>query len=273
MRFHVVTGLPRSGSTLLCNVLNQNPKFYASSTSPLPAFLNTLVHTWSNSVEVKGLLDKQPEETEERLKATAKGLIDNWYASFRNEDVIFDKSRAWSASSLLLKKVYPEAKIIVCVRNLVNVFASVEKQHRRNPLLDDATSPIEKTVYSRADGMFSPDGLIGAPIIGIEDLIRRAPDGVIYVQYESFSREPAMIMERLYTELEEEVYDHDFDNVKNVAEDPDGFYLHKYPHKGEGKISPCNLEEWKDYISVDLAMTIKNRFPDYNNFFGYVNNP
>ena len=273
MRFHVVTGLPRSGSTLLCNVLNQNPKFYASSTSPVPAFINTLVHAWSNSVEVKGLLDKQEEQTEQRLKATAKGIIDNWYTSCHDGEVVFDKSRAWGVSSLLLKKIYPEAKIIVCVRNLVNVFASVEKQHRRNPLLDDAATPMEKTIYARADKMFGPEGLIGSPIVGIEDIIRRNPPGVIYVQYESFSKEPKMVMERLYSELEEEPYEHDFDNIKNVADDPDGFYLHKFPHKGEGKILPCNREEWKEYISVDLAMTIKGRFPDYNQFFGYINNP
>lgn len=272
MRFHVVTGLPRSGSTLLCNVLNQNPKFYASSTSPLPAFINTLVHTWSNSVEVKGLLEKQEQETENRLKATAKGVIGNWYSCY-DEEVVFDKSRAWSASSLLLKKIYPEATIIVCVRNLVNIFASIEKQHRRNPLLDDAATPMEKTIYSRADRMFGPEGLIGSPIVGIEDLIRRGPDGVLYVQYESFSQNPGMVMERLYSELGEESYQHDFDNVENVADDPDGFYLHKFPHKGEGKIVPCNIEEWKEYISPDLAMTIKGRFPDYNTFFGYINNP
>ena len=57
-QIHFITGLPRSGSTLLCNVLNQNPEFYAGSTSPLPALVNTLVNCLSNSPEVQAALIK-----------------------------------------------------------------------------------------------------------------------------------------------------------------------------------------------------------------------
>ena len=34
--FNIITGMPRSGSTLLCNILSQNPAFHAGATSPLP---------------------------------------------------------------------------------------------------------------------------------------------------------------------------------------------------------------------------------------------
>lgn len=269
MNFHVVTGLPRSGSTLLCNILNQNPDFYASSTSPLPFLLSGLVHAWSNSVEVKGLLEVHREETETRIQACAQGLLYNWYEC-KTVKTVFDKSRMWSGNLLMLQKVIPSAKMIVCVRNLVDTFASVEKQHTKNPLLDEAENVNDKSIFNRADKMFGPDGLIGTPIIGIEDLIRRDSSGVIFVQYETFTRQPDMVMERIYAELGETPFKHDFDNVVNTSEDPDGLYLYKFPHEGSGKVAPHDPNEWKKYISPDLKDTITNRFPDYNKFFNYT---
>ena len=122
MNFHVVTGLPRSGSTLLCNILNQNPDFYASSTSPLPFLLSGLVHAWSTSVEVKGLLDNHKEETEDRIQACSQGLLNDWYEC-KNVKTVFDKSRMWSGNLLMLQKVLPAAKMIVC--RTQNEFGSV----------------------------------------------------------------------------------------------------------------------------------------------------
>lgn len=269
MRFNVLTGLPRSGSTLICNLLNQNPKFFASSTSCVPQLVNSLSFNWSNSPEIKGMLATDTEGTNKRMRHTARSMVEAWYAQ-EGKEVVFDKSRAWASSSLLLQDVFPEAKIIVTIRDLRNVFASVEKQHRKNPMLDEANNLVEKTIYNRADRMFGPEGLIGAPILGIEDLARRRPNGVIYVMYEAFSQNPQVAMDRIYQELGEEPFRHDFDNVVNVATDPDALYLNKYPHKGEGKIEPCDPDEWKKYLSPDLGSTIMTRFADFNRFFGYV---
>lgn len=268
MKLHVITGLPRAGSTLFCNILNQNEKFWATSTSPMPRLLNSITKNWSDSVEIKNLLEKQKELTENKMKESLKSFIETWY-KYENKEIVFDKSRGWSGNNLMLKHLYPDSKIIVLIRDLRNVFASIEKQHRKNPLLDEANNIQEKTVYTRADNMFSPNGLIGSCLVGIEDLIRRDPDGLIFVQYETLTQNPKLVMERIYTELEEEYFNHDFDNIKNTAIDCDGHYLHKYPHKGEGKIEVNDVEEWKKYISIDLANTIMNRFKDYNKFFGY----
>jgi len=268
MKINVITGLPRSGSTLFCNLLNQNKDFWATSTSPLPFVLNTISQSWSNSIEIKNLLEKKQKETEKRMLVSMKSFIEGWYQK-EDKKVIFDKSRGWNVNSLLFKKIYPNGKIICLIRDLRNVFASIKKNHRKNPLVDIIGEPILKTIYNRADKMFSNDGLIGNCIMGIEDLIRRNPDNLIFIQYETFVSNPKLVMERIYNELEEDYFEHNFENVKNTAIDCDGHYLNKYPHKGQGKISPSNSDEWKKYISQDLANIIMQRFKDYNNFFGY----
>ena len=268
MKFHAICGLPRAGSTLLCNILNQNPKFYASSTSVLPQSVAGLSNLWSNSPEIKSDLARDKERTEKRLRQTLKAMCDIWYVDEKSK-VVFDKSRGWAFNALLLKQIYPDAKIIAMVRDLRAVFGSVEKQHQRYPIFDEAPDPMGKTVFTRADQMFSPQGLIGGPINGVMDLVRRQPEGLIVIQYETFVQNPQMIMDRLYTELGERPYEHDFDNVKNTATDLDSQYLHKYPHEGSGQVAP-RLDDWQDYVSPDLAQQIMGRYPGYNQAFGYV---
>jgi len=268
MKFHVITGLPRAGSTLLCNILNQNPNFYASSTSDLCFIVSQIVSAWSNSVEIKNELNQDRKKAEEKMHKALRSFTDSWYSD-QKKKIVFDKSRSWGTNSIVLKSLYPDSKIIVLVRDLKNVFASIEKQHRNSPLLDEAKTPQEKTIYDRADKMFAPQGIIGSAVLGIEDLIRRKPKGVIFIQYESLASDPEGIIKTLYKNLEEKCFKHDFKNVKNTATDPDGFYLQKYPHKGEGRVKPSDQFEWKKYVSEDLAKVIMTKFTAYNRFFGY----
>lgn len=262
-------GLPRSGSTLLCNVLNQNPVVYASSTSPMINVITGMSFNYSNSPEIKGQLD---ETMTERIRNTARAVLGSWY---NDKHIVFDKSRAWSNNALMLKDLYPKALIICTVRDLRNVFASVEKQHRKNAILDEATDLTQKSIYNRADAMFSPTGLIGSCIMGIEDMVRRNIPNVIYVGYENFCQNPKLVMDRIYSAVEsdgiiEPFFDHDFNNVVNVATDPDGLYLNKYPHKGEGKIIETDPNEWQKYISPDVAELIQTKFATFNKTFGYI---
>jgi len=156
------------------------------------------------------------------------------------------------------------------IRDLRSVFASIEKQHRKNPLLDDSQAPVGKTLWSRADHMFGPDGIVGGPITGVEDLIRRQEsDNVLFVIYEDLSINPEKTMRQIYDFIGEKHFFHDFKDIKNTAIDPDNIYLNKFPHKGCGAVMPTNIDEWKDYFSEEMARTIMDRFPLYNGFFGY----
>ena len=263
---HVITGLPRSGSTLLCNILNQNPGFLATSTSELPMFLSQITHSWTGSIDVKNELNRDREATERKMLRTMRAYVEAWHKS---DKLVFDKSRGWSNNILMLHKLFPEAKALVMVRDLRNVFASIEKQHRKFPLLDDAQDLRSKTLYTRADLMFGPEGVVGGPIIGIEDIIRRKHKNILFIRFEDFVKNPSGYMNSIYKFLGKDLFEHDFDNIKNTATDPDGFYLHKYPHEGSGKVESSDPEEWKSFVSDDLAKTIMERFADFNRHFEY----
>jgi hypothetical protein len=229
-------------------------------------FLSKITHSWTSSIDVKNELNRDREATEDKMVRTMRAYVDAWHKS---DKLVFDKSRGWSNNILMLHKLYPEAKAVVMVRDLRNVFASIEKQHRKFPLLDDAEDMRGKTIYTRADSMFGPEGIVGAPIIGIEDIIRRKHKNILFVKCEDLTSDPDQTLNDVYGFLGDAYFQHDFADVENTSTDPDGFYLWKYPHEGNGKVEPTNPDEWKEYVSDDLATTIMERFEGFNTRFGY----
>ena len=285
---NVITGLPRSGSTLLCNILNQNDKFHATTTSILPAILSEITASTCSTLEFKYMLNKNKEETENRLKTALKSFSDSWH-SIHNKEIIFDKSRGWVHHTKFLNEIYPESKMIIIVRDLRNVFASIEKQNRKTGLLFDNNQIQEKSIYGTADVLFSPQGLIGHCIQGIQDFFQRNfpaiiiksvhdvdavmkeinKHNVLFVKYEQLANNPVLLMKILYAFLEEKEFEHDFKNIINTSDDPDGLYLYKYPHQGSGEIIPTDQQEWRQYMSQDIADLIINKFDWYYQIFGY----
>ena len=265
--FNVVCGLPRSGSTLLCNVLNQNPEIHASSTSIIATIINSTSHIISNSPEFKSLLIRNREDTEARVISMMRSNVETWYSDKEN---VFDKSRVWASCSPLLKQLFPESLIICIVRDLRNIFASIEKHHIKNPILDTSIDVLAKTIYNRADELFSPGNLMGASISGVEDLVRRKPDNLVFIRYEDFVVSPAKFIKEIYLRSEIKHFDHDYENIKNTSEDVDELWLNKFPHQGSGKVHITDPYEWRKYVSEDLARLIMERYPFYNRSFNYL---
>ncbi len=271
-RFHVVTGLPRAGSTLLCNLLSQNPRWQASSTSPLPSLLRVIQQFLSNSPEVKSELAADQHQTELRVTRMLRNIVGDWYSDTATQkDVVFDKSRMWTSQAQILEHTFPGARMLCCVRDLRGVFGSIEKQHARFPAFGSVDTPLDSTVLQRADKMFSPTGLVGMPVHGVMDLVSRKWPNMTVVQYEYLVSEPEQCMRSIYSSLKEPWFKgHDFDNVESVATDLDALYLNKFPHDGSGKVAPPEPKEWEKYVPDSVSKLIMDRYPEYNRAFGYT---
>ncbi|MDP2607303.1 MAG: sulfotransferase [Deltaproteobacteria bacterium] len=267
MKFNTICGTPRSGSTLLCNILNQNPRFHASSTSCVASSARALSNLWSHSPEIKSQLLHDAEVTTTKMVGGIRAMIEAWYAG--NGEVIFDKDRHWNHSPLLLHQIFPESHMFVMVRDLRAVMASIEKQHAKNPVLDEASGPLELHTYNRADRMLSPQGLVGQHVAGIEDLMRRNLPYVHMIQFETLVKNPKLVLDSIYTVLGEDGFAHDFTHVENTATDADALYLGKYPHEGSGAVKvPEGL--WSDHVPQDIGGLIMQRFAAFNQAFGYL---
>ena len=86
---HFLSGIPRSGSTVLAAILNQNPLTHVSTTSGLVHALDGLANTWHSA----GLLNENDPERK-KLAQTMRGAIDAFYED-TDKPVVIDKGRGW----------------------------------------------------------------------------------------------------------------------------------------------------------------------------------
>lgn len=260
--FHVICGLPRSGSTLLCNILAQNPAFNVLHTSPLPVLLEHLAQGATNVPEIKGMLQHDEAATDEAVCDAARGIVRAFHHS---GEVCFDKNRLWGAHQFVLSQLFPDAKIICCVRDLRAVFGSFERRWRRNPLMQ---LPPGHTVRARMQNQFSPDGMIGSALNGVEDLLLVGNKAVLFVSYEALVAHPKQQLANVYNHINEAPFEHDFEQVESTAVDPDWLYLNKFPHNGSGKVE--DKTDWRAFVPPQLAGEIMQTHAAYNQTFGYV---
>lgn len=266
---HFVGGLPRSGSTLLCNIFNQNPQIHASSTSALSTMIHGMSNAYAHSQEIMGQLGNDRDGTMQRLHERTRRYCEAWYENLERP-VVLDKDRRWNYHSGVLQCLWPDAKLITISRDLRSIIASVEKRHQQTALLEPSPDLLGKTMMERYKFMFSPKGTIGSALFGMEDLIRRNPANWVRVRYEDLCTQPQASMDHLYHKMGLESFEHDFSNVVNVAEDRDELMLLKYPHEGCGPVHPPNLDEWKAWVHAEAEAKIYEAFPLYQATFNYV---
>jgi sulfotransferase len=152
-----------------------------------------------------------------------RGIFSSFYEDMP-KDVVFDTSRAWCGKLTALKTLFPAAKLIVCVRDIAWIVDSFERLLRRNAFQPSSIFNYQTggTVYTRANGLTAPDGMVGATY----DLIKEAfygedADRLLLVQYETLVSEPASALKAIYTFIGEPFFEHDFENVKFDAREFD----------------------------------------------------
>jgi sulfotransferase len=111
MAFHFISGLPRSGSTLLAGLLRQNPRFAAGMSSALGGIVTAALRAMGADSEFGQQVD------EERRRRLLEALFHAYYGGRDAAEVVVDTNRMWAAQLPLLKALHPHAKVIACVRN------------------------------------------------------------------------------------------------------------------------------------------------------------
>ena len=127
----LLSGLPRSGTTLLSALLNQNPDIYVTTTSPFIEILwrNHLIWEEENTVGTQNI--------QEAKIPFLRKLTDAYYSELTDKPIIIDKRRHWqSVTNIeLYEKVYGELPKIICpVRSVDEIIASYIKIYKKNKL-------------------------------------------------------------------------------------------------------------------------------------------
>ena len=208
-KIHFISGLPRSGSTLLAALLRQNPRFDAGMSGPLAGLFGNQLDSMSARNEFAVFID---DAKRERI---LRGLFENFYADDPAE-VIFDTNRAWCGWMSAISQLFPGARVIACVRDMPWIIDSIENLMPRNAFSPSAIFNYSTagTVYSRANAVVAPDGMVGVAY----DALKQAcyghhRDRLLLVRYESLTTDPAKTLHGIHEFIAEPAFDYDFEHV------------------------------------------------------------
>src|SRR5690349_24357206 len=125
---HFISGLPRSGSTLFAAILTQNPRFHAGMSSPVGSLAIGLQRQMSSENEMSVFIEN--DQRTEILRSTFSA----YYHTVHPSKVVFDTNRLWCSKMPLVSHLFPQAKVIACVRHIPWIVDSVERLVRENAL-------------------------------------------------------------------------------------------------------------------------------------------
>jgi len=206
-----ISGLPRSGSTLLASILRQNPKFHAGMSSPVGPLFNQLLNAMGATHEHAVFIE------EEHRQDVLRGLFDSYYRNIHPHKLVFDTNRLWCSRMAALATLFPDAKVIACVRDPIWVIDSFERLIRKNALMVSRMFPADAnaTVFTRVDHLTSKLGTVGFAWNAVQEAFygEHAHGHLIVVDYEALTGDPEPTFARLYELLGLQPFKHDFDNV------------------------------------------------------------
>ena len=220
--YYFMSGLPRSGSSLLSAIFNQNPKIYCGPSSPVPSLILNLEANFAGN-ELHHAYKKEHYQ-HDLIKSTL-----THYYSHNNFPVIIDKNRSWTHRLDYLTKYFDieNPKVICTVRNLDEILASFITMIHRS----DNVSFIDKALMKHKVPVndfhrcqyIAADGPLGRAYTGLKTAFNNGFDKNIYlVEYNDLVNDPKKTMEGIYNFLGEDHYDHNFNNVKNAHREDDG---------------------------------------------------
>ncbi|MEE3624085.1 sulfotransferase [Nitrospirillum sp. BR 11752] len=213
---HAISGLPRAGSTLLSALLRQNPRFHAAMTSPVAMLCGTL-HQKMVGGEFGVFFD------DDRRAAMLRGVFKSFYADVPPSSTVFDTNRTWTGRASVLGELYPDSRIICCVRDVSWIIDSIEHMLNKNPLQLSRVFNFQPgaSVYARVDTLMNSDsGLIGLAWSTLREAwFGSQAHRLIVVPYDHLVKAPERTLSRLYEALGEAPFAHDFENV--VYDEPD----------------------------------------------------
>lgn len=237
-KFYFIAGLPRSGSTLLANILAQNPRFHTTSTSGVMDVMFGVRNNWDKLIEF------QANPNEEAKLRVLRGILHNFYEDVK-QPIVFDKCRGWLSLIEMGERVLGEKmKILVPVRDMRDVLASFEKLWRETSKLSQVPQESAnyfqfQTVEGRCSVWLSGDQPVGLAYNRVRDAVARGyRDRMHFIDFDRLTADPEREMKAIYSFLGEEEFEHNFNHVEQVTWEDDSVHGFKNLHAIRSKVLP-----------------------------------
>jgi hypothetical protein len=201
-----LNGLPRAGNTVFGSIMNQNPDVAVTSnsiTADMMGELFMLKHT--------DIFKNFPDH--KSFDNVAKTVFENYYKDWNYKYIIDRSPWGYPVNLKFLKETRTNIKIIVFVRDIVEVLGSFIDWSNREPTafvnLYEA-----KTVEEKCDMLMNKDGQIVKELIGIKHLIDHQPKEIYHiVRFNDLVRNTENTIDGVYNFLNIPKFKHDLNNI------------------------------------------------------------
>lgn len=269
---HYAIGLPRSGSTLLMNILQQNPNIFTSSTCPTTYLLEGAKQAACNVSEFVAM---EQDSLNNSLTNYVKFGMQGWFSAMTDKPIVFSKSRGWDKYLNFLFHAYENPKFIVIIRDLRDIICSFEKLSYKYThwIIGDVNNqfhmlPLEKRLELWCTDM---NGNLGLPLHNLKHVYEwmlKRPNNFFIHRFEDFNERPNESLQQIYQWLELPHFQHDLNNVPQAAQyEHDSIYRALVTHKTEPRVRKLE-PSWPKMLSpYHSELVLKNNEWFYKTFY------
>ena len=269
MQIFFQSSMPRSGSTVLQNILAQNPLFYCTPTSGVLELIYSSRLSFSQSLEFKA----------QDAELMSKGFINfcrqglyGFYRAITNKPYVVDKSRGWGIHYDLLSLIEPNPKIICMVRDLGCILTSMENNFRKNPVKHNLPinhQDLTNTTTAKRVNYWLNQAPTGTALERLSQIILQQIDKKIcFVRYEDLCANPQAQLRRIYEYLGVGEFAHDFNNICQVTKEDDTVYGVFGNHTVQPRLQLVP-DRQVEVLGQKLVDELRVACKGYYDYFGY----
>lgn len=212
----MLSGLPRSGSSVLSSMLNQHPKIFATTTSPVIDLIGIVLNNWptiSSAIKYP-----HPQQKTNIIS----GIITGAYKHVE-KPVIIDKNRLWPRHSNLMYDVLQQCPKIICtVRSIPDILASyvllIQRNSHKTTWIDQELLDQKQPVNNRNRCRIIWEKYMNHPynslIIGHNDKISE----VLWIEYNDIVNNSQNVMKQITEFIGIENCSVDLNNLMSMDE-------------------------------------------------------
>jgi sulfotransferase len=264
------SSMPRAGSTLIQNILMQNPEIYSTPTSGVIEFLLNARTIYTTGDAFKA---QDPEVMKQGFKGFCKAGIHGFFDNITDRPYVMEKSRGWLGHYDFIKFFNDDVKMICMVRDLRAIFASMEKNMRKNPDKDSMiVNNVElknMTTKSRIDH-FSVAPPIGPSVEWLNEVIHQGLDKkILFIRFEDLTTKPEAELKKIYDYLEIPFYSHNFNNIEQLTQENDVIHGMFGNHTIQPTLKPL-VDDFIEVLGEEECERLENHYNWYFKKFNYV---
>lgn len=263
--------LPRAGSTLIQNILMQNPNIYSTPTSGVIEFLLNARNIYSSGDAFRA---QDPKIMKDGFRNFCKAGLYGFFESITDRPYVIDKSRGWLGHQDFIEFFEGEIPKTICmVRDLRSIFSSMEKNFRKNPDKDPGIVNSHElknmTTANRID-WFSINVPIGPSLEWLSEVIHRGQhQNILFIRFEDLTSDPEMELKKIYDYLDLPYFQHDFNNIEQLTHENDVIHGIFGDHQIQSKIKSVK----NDYIEIlgkEHSDRLRQHYDWYFKAFNYI---